>query len=86
MPTISRFFGIIIRMYFLQSEHNPPHIHVIYQEETFSLTIKDLRIIDGEANPSPRLLAMVKEWVLLHQNELLKMWETQDIHELDPLK
>ena len=86
MPTISRFFGIIIRMYFLQSEHNPPHIHVIYQEETFSLTIKDLRIIDGETNPSPRLLAMVKEWVLLHQNELLKMWETQDIHELDPLK
>lgn len=30
MPVISRFYGIIIRMYFLQSEHNPPHIHAIY--------------------------------------------------------
>lgn len=30
MPVISRFYGIIIRMYFLQKEHNPPHIHAIY--------------------------------------------------------
>ena len=86
MPAIASFYGILILMHLTRKEHNPPHIHVIYQEETFSLTIKDLRIIDGETNPSPRLLAMVKEWVLLHQNELLKMWETQDIHELDPLK
>ena len=86
MPTLSRFYGIIIRMYFLSHEHNPPHIHVIYQEETFSLTIKDLIIIDGESNPSPRTLAMVKEWVLLHQVELLKMWETQEFHEIEPLK
>lgn len=86
MPTLSRFYGIIIRMYFLQKEHNPPHIHVIYQEETFSLTIKDLIIIDGEKNPSSRALSMVKEWVLIHQDELLKMWETQEFHEIEPLK
>ena len=66
--------------------HNPPHIHIIYQEETFSLTIKDLVIIDGEKNPSPRTLSMVKEWVLFHQNELLKMWETQEFQEIEPLK
>ena len=29
---------------------------------------------------------MVKEWILLHPNELLEMWETQDIHEIEPLK
>ena len=52
MPTLSRFYGIIIRMYFVQKEHNPPHVHVIYQDETFSITIKDLKIIDGETNPS----------------------------------
>ena len=86
MPELSRFFGIIIKMYFLQSEHNPPHIHVIYGDETFSFTIKDLCIIDGELHPSPRVLAMVKEWVLLHQEELLQMWETQDLHQLEPLK
>lgn len=86
MPTIARFYGIIIRMYFLPKEHNPPHVHVIYQDETFSITIKDLVIIDGETNPSPRALNMVKDWIALHRDELMKMWETQEIHELEPLR
>ena len=30
MPVLARFYGIIIRMYFQQAEHNPPHIHAIY--------------------------------------------------------
>ncbi len=34
MPTLARFYGIVIRMYFLGSEHNPPHIHAIYGEDT----------------------------------------------------
>ena len=33
MPVISRFYGIIIKMYFFDSEHNPPHIHAIYNKE-----------------------------------------------------
>ena len=86
MPTLSRFYGIIIRMYFVQKEHNPPHVHVIYQDETFSITIKDLKIIDGETNPSPRALSMVKEWIELHRDELLEMWETQVFHAIEPLK
>lgn len=86
MPTIARFYGIIIRMYFLPKEHNPPHIHVIFGDDTFSISIKELKIIDGEQDPTPRVLSMVKEWIMLHQNELMKMWETQEIHELEPLK
>ena len=86
MPVLSRFYGIIIKMYFLPKEHNPPHIHVIYGDETFSISIKELVVIDGEPNPTHRVLAMVKEWILLHQKELLKMWETQDLHEIEPLK
>lgn len=86
MPILARFYGIIIRMYFRQSEHNPPHIHVIYQDITFSITIKDMKIIDGDMNPPSRALSMVKEWIELHQTELLNMWETQDIHQLEPLK
>ncbi|WP_302272727.1 DUF4160 domain-containing protein [Brachyspira aalborgi] len=31
MPIISRFYGIIIKMYFQQKEHNPPHFHAIYE-------------------------------------------------------
>lgn len=32
MPILSRFYGIVIKMYFLQSEHNPPHIHAFYND------------------------------------------------------
>ena len=86
MPVLSRFYGIIIKMYFLGREHNPPHIHVIYNEETFAITIKDSKIISGEQNPTPRVLNMVKEWIALHEKELLKMWEEQEIHDIEPLK
>ena len=86
MPTLARFYGIVIRMYFQQMEHNPPHVHVIYGEETFSIAIKDLKIIDGETNPTSRVLSMVKEWINLHKDELLKMWDSQDFREIEPLK
>ena len=86
MPALSRFYGIIIKMYFAQKEHNPPHIHVIYGEETFSIAIKDGLVLDGESNPSSRTLSMVKEWMSLHKDELLKMWETQEFHEIEPLQ
>lgn len=86
MPVLSRFYGIIIKMYFIQKEHNPPHIHVIYNEETFSITIQTKEIIGGEQNPTKRVLGMVKEWIDLYEDKLLEMWETQDIYELPPLK
>ena len=86
MPVLSRFYGIIIRMYFLQKEHNPPHVHVIYQDETFSISIKELEIIDGEVRPSSRALSMVKEWIELHREELLVMWESQEFHSIEPLR
>ena len=73
-------------MYFLPREHNPPHIHVIYGEETFSISLVDMEIIDGELNPTSRVLSMVKEWISLHKQELLNMWNTQDIAEIEPLR
>ena len=45
MPEISRFFGIIIRMYF--GDHNPPHFHAIYQEDSAEYDINALIIIRG---------------------------------------
>lgn len=86
MPTLARFYGIIVRMYFLPTEHNPPHVHIIYGEETFSITINDMRIIDGEKEPTPRIISMVNEWISLHKKELLEMWETQIFREIEPLK
>ena len=40
MPVLSRFYGIIIRMYFIQAEHNPLHIHAIYGDDVAEAAIK----------------------------------------------
>ena len=84
MPVLSRFYGIIIRMYFLQKEHNPPHIHAIYGEDVAKITISDRKVIEG-ALPG-KALEMVKEWVSLHKEELLLIWETQEFKQLSPLE
>ena len=48
MPVISRFYGIVIRMYFQQPEHNPPHFHAIYGEHVAAINIADGSVIEGE--------------------------------------
>lgn len=45
MPVISRFYGIIIRMYFQQSEHNPLHIHAIYGENMAAININSGEVL-----------------------------------------
>ena len=84
MPTISRFYGIVIRMYFLPSEHNPPHIHVIYGEDAASLEIETGAIIDGYL-PS-KALSMTREWMELHRQELSEIWDTQEFKSIPPLE
>ena len=83
MPILSRFNGIIIRMYFQQAEHNPPHIHAIYNEDVAAVFIKNGEILEG-ALP-PKILVMVQKWVSLHQDELLQIWQTQHFIKLPPL-
>jgi len=41
MPVIARFYGTIIRMYFQQAEHNPPHIHAIYGDDLAAVDIQN---------------------------------------------
>lgn len=84
MPVLSRFYGIVIRMYFLQKEHNPPHIHAIYGDDMAAITIADGEVLEG-ALPG-KALEMVKEWISLHKDELLTIWETQDFRHLPPLE
>ena len=61
MPVLSRFYGIIIRMYFLQSEHNPPHIHAIYGEDVAAIDIQTCKVIEG-ALPK-KAMELVVEWI-----------------------
>lgn len=70
MPEISRFFGIVIAMYY--KEHNPPHFHVRYNEFKAIISIKDLAILDGKL--TPKVLGLVIEWASQHQQELLEDW------------
>ncbi len=47
-PVIARFYGLIIKMYFSLSEHNPPHFHVLYGEYSGIFAIEDLEMIEGD--------------------------------------
>ena len=85
MPQISRFFGIIILMYY--DDHNPPHFHVRYGSQECLIKIDNLSVIEGKI-PS-RALGMVIEWATLHQNELMANWERakalQTLDNIEPL-
>jgi len=72
MPTISMFYGIIVRMYCVPSEHNPPHIHVYYQDERATVSIPDGELVSGMF-PGKKL-RLVQAWVELHSEELMADW------------
>ena len=84
MPVLSGFYGIIIRMYFQQAEHNPPHIHALYGEDMAAIDIQTGEVLEGHL--PPKALAMVREWSAIHKDDLLHMWETQEFKALSPLE
>lgn len=83
MPIISKFYGISIYMYFIAKEHEPSHIHASYQDYNAVIKISDGSIIKGDMPKSK--LKLIKEWVLIHKEELIKMWNTQEIKKIDAL-
>jgi len=82
MPVITRFYGIIIKMYF--NEHGIPHFHAIYNEYNGVFDIKKLNMIEGDLPNKAQNL--VKEWGEKYQNEILKMWDTKSIIKLPGLE
>ncbi|HOK03140.1 MAG TPA: DUF4160 domain-containing protein [Spirochaetota bacterium] len=85
MPEISRFYGIIVRMF--TDDHAPPHFHAFYNEFEILMDIEDFRILAG--NFPPKALALTIEWAAIHQSELLKNWELacnkKPTFKIDPL-
>lgn len=71
MPEISRFFGIVIRIYF--NDHDPAHFHVVYGGFEALINIETLAIYRGDL--PRRALALVLEWAALHRDELRQDWE-----------
>lgn len=84
MPVISRFYGIVIKMYLRQKEHNPPHIHAIYGEYIGLFSIQDGEMFEGDMPIKGQ--QMVKEFVLHYKEKLLEMWNTQKFEVLSPLE
>jgi len=71
MPEISRFFGIVITMYF--NDHEPPHFHARYGGYKAAIRIEDFAVTEGRL--PPRILGFVVEWAGLHQAELTREWK-----------
>ncbi len=84
MPEISRFYGIAIRMYLIDREHPPRHIHVKYNDYEAAVDIENLVIIDGQL--PKRCKKLVFEWCEIHQKELIQMWDSQTFYKIESLE
>ena len=84
MPVIARFYGILIKMYFSQSEHGVPHFHAIYGEFNAVFTVKTLEMLEGDL--PVRAHRLVTEWAEQYKKELLDMWTRQEFRQLPGLE
>lgn len=84
MPEIARFYGILIKMFFAHSEHNPPHFHAIYGDYNGTIDLNTLEMKEGDLPPNAKRLVL--EWAKKYQTELLNMWKEQKITKLPPLE
>lgn len=86
MPEISRFYGIVITMYY--GDHAPPHFHARYGGSRAAVDIRTLRVIAGSL--PPRALGLVVEWGARRRDELLADWERaqseQPLEKIAPLE
>jgi len=86
VPTISRFLGLVIAMYF--DDHDPPHFHALHADGEAKVCIDTLELIDSTL--SRRHVRFVVAWAELHQGELLDNWHRARAGEtllaIDPLR
>lgn len=86
MPTISMFYGIVIRMY-NNNEHNPPHFHAFYQGKNAVFDM-DGNLLEGEM---PRAQTkLIAAWAVIHKSELLANWDLamneEPLYKIEPLR
>ena len=84
MPVIARFYGIVIKMYFSQSEHGVAHFHAVYGEFTGVFNIETLEMMEGDL--PVRAQRLVRDWASQYQQELLRMWQTNEFKQLPGLE
>ena len=84
MPVITRFYGIIIKMFFIQSEHQPPHFHAVYGDYNGIFEIETLEMLEGDL--PVRAKRLVVEWAQNYQTELKRIWDSQEFVQLPGLE
>ena len=89
MPTISMFFGIVIRMYFRDDkQHGVPHIHAEYAGDQAVFDIANGDVLAGSLQP--RQVRLVQAWIEIHRDELLANWRLavvgEEVFRIDPLR
>ena len=86
MPTLSVFFGLIIRMYY--KDHQPPHVHVQYQGSNAIIDVLTGSMTEGDL--PTRQLRFVQAWVEIHKDDLVADWELcrngESPFKIEPLK
>ncbi|MDQ6477616.1 DUF4160 domain-containing protein [Dyadobacter sp. LHD-138] len=87
MPEISRFLGIIIRMFF--DDHNPPRFHAEFQDFKAIIDIKTAELLEEDL--PPKQLKLVQAWAIIHEKELLENFknlgkELKSWNKIDPLQ
>ena len=83
MPEISRFYGIVIKMFFKPKEHEPSHLHALYGEHIGIFDLRTMEMTEGDLPKKAQEL--VKEWMLQNKKELLEMWDSKNLKKLPPL-
>ena len=84
MPTISVFYGITIMMHLRDKEHNPPHVHVFYGDEAATINILNGELLEGYIHM--KQMKLVREFINLHRDELLKMWNGEPYRRIEGLE
>ncbi len=89
MPTISMFFGIIIRMYFMDTQqHHQPHLHIEYQGQGSIVLLPDGELLEGD--PPLKKLRLVQAWIEIHEEELMADWalaaKGEPVFPIEPLR
>lgn len=89
MPTISMFYGIIIRMLFMDNQqHHLPHIHVEYQGMKAVVAIPTGELLEGDL-PGKKL-RMLQAWIDIHEEELMADWSLasrgEPVFPIEPLR
>ena len=85
MPIISRFFGIVIFMFW--RDHAPPHFHAKYGDDEIIVEIESGTVTGAM---SKRAVTMIQEWRIMHQEELMENWrcveQKKNLKKIRPLE